>query len=155
MARFEAALARAEARAGLVPPEHAQTIARVCERAEFDVTALARAARSAGALAIPFAQSLTAQVAAVSAEASRFVHFGATSQDVMDTAAVLCLRSAGERLAALATRAGDACAQLAERHARTPVAAEIERDQLVGGLGKSRRTDSPPAGEVPSAMAPP
>jgi 3-carboxy-cis,cis-muconate cycloisomerase len=123
MARFEAALARAEARAGLVPPEHAQTIARVCERAEFDVTALARAARSAGALAIPFAQSLTAQVAAVSAEASRFVHFGATSQDVMDTAAVLCLRSAGERLAALATRAGDACAQLAERHARTPMAA--------------------------------
>jgi 3-carboxy-cis,cis-muconate cycloisomerase len=123
MARFEAALARAEARAGLIPAEHAQTIARVCERAEFDATALARAARTAGALAIPFVQQLTAQVAAVSAAAASFVHFGATSQDVMDTAAALCLRSAGERLAGLATRAGDACAQLAERHARTPVAA--------------------------------
>jgi len=123
MARFEAALARAEARAGLVPPEHAQTIARVCERAEFDAAALARAARTAGALAIPFVQSLTAQVAAASPEAARYVHFGATSQDVMDTAAVLCLRGAGERLAALATRAGDACAQHAERHARTPMAA--------------------------------
>ena len=123
MARFEAALALAEARAGLVPAEHAQTIARVCERAEFDATALARAARSAGALAIPFVQELTAQVAAASAEAARHVHFGATSQDVMDTAAVLCLRGAGERLIGLATRAGDAAAQLAERHALTPLAA--------------------------------
>jgi len=123
MARFEAALALAAARAGLVPAEHAQTIARVCERAEFDATALARAARTAGALAIPFVQQLTAQVATVSAEAARHVHFGATSQDVMDTAAALCVRSAGERLIALATRAGDAAAQLAERYARTPMTA--------------------------------
>lgn len=123
MARFEAALALAEARAGLVPAEHAQTIARVCERAEFDTSAIARAARAAGALAIPFVQQLTAQVAVVSADAARHVHFGATSQDVMDTAAALCLKSAGERLVGLATRAGDAAAQLAERHARTPIAA--------------------------------
>jgi len=123
MARFEAALALAESRTGLVPAEHAQTIARVCERAEFDATALARAARTTGAIAIPFVQSLTAQVAAVSAEAARHVHFGATSQDVTDTAVALCLRSAGERLIGLATRAGDAAAQLAERHARTPLAA--------------------------------
>jgi 3-carboxy-cis,cis-muconate cycloisomerase len=123
MARFEGALALAEARTGLVPAEHAQTIARVCERAEFDTAALARAARTAGALAIPFVQQLTAQVAAVSAEAARYVHFGATSQDVMDTAAALCLRSGGERLVGLATRAGDAAARLAERHARTPLAA--------------------------------
>jgi 3-carboxy-cis,cis-muconate cycloisomerase len=123
MARFEAALALAEARAGLVPAEHAQTIARVCERAEFDAAALARAARTAGALAIPFVHQLTAQVAAVSAQAARYVHFGATSQDVTDTAAVLCLRSAGERLIGLATRAGDAAARLAERHARTPMTA--------------------------------
>jgi 3-carboxy-cis,cis-muconate cycloisomerase len=123
MARFEAALARAEARAGLVPQEHARTIAQVCARAEFDAAALARAARAAGALAIPFVQSLTAQVASASAEAARSVHLGATSQDVMDTAAVLCLRGAGERLVGLATRAGDACARLAERHARTPMTA--------------------------------
>ena len=123
MARFEAALALAESRTGLVPAEHAQTIARVCERAEFDATALARAARTTGAIAIPFVQSLTAQVAAVSAEAARHVHFGATSQDVTDTAVALCLRSAGERLIGLATRAGDAAAQLAERHAHTPLAA--------------------------------
>jgi len=123
MARFEAALARASARAGLLPAADADVIAGVCERAEFDAAALARAARTAGTLAIPFVQQLTAQVAAVSQDAARHVHFGATSQDVIDSAAALCLKPACDRLLALATRAGDAAAQLAGRHARTPIAA--------------------------------
>jgi 3-carboxy-cis,cis-muconate cycloisomerase len=123
MARFEAALARASARAGLIPAADAETIARVCEHARFDAAALARAARSAGTLAIPFVQQLTAQVAAVSEDAARHVHFGATSQDVIDTAAALCLRPACEHLLVLTLRAGDAAAQLAGRHARTPIAA--------------------------------
>jgi 3-carboxy-cis,cis-muconate cycloisomerase len=123
MTRFEGALARASARVGLVPAADAETIARVCEHAEFDAAALARAARAAGTLAIPFVQQLTAQVAAASEGAAHHVHFGATSQDVIDTAVALCLKPACERLLALATRAGDAAAQLAERHARTPIAA--------------------------------
>jgi 3-carboxy-cis,cis-muconate cycloisomerase len=117
MARFEGALARASA-----PAEHAQIISRVCERAKFDATALAREGRT-GTLAIPFVKQLTAQVAAVSPEAARHVHAGATSQDVIDTAAVLCLKPACARVEELAIRLGDAAAELARRHARTPTAA--------------------------------
>ena len=115
MARFEAALARASK--GFVPPEHAETIARTCETAKFDARQLASDARTAGTLAIPFVRALTAQVPG---EAARYVHFGATSQDVTDTAVVLCLREAAQRMLALARRLGDAAASLAERHRDTP-----------------------------------
>ena len=122
MARFEGALARASARHGLVPAAHAEIISRVCERARFDAAALAREGR-AGTLAIPFVKQLTAEVAAVSKEAARHVHAGATSQDVIDTGAVLCLKPACARLAQLTVRLGNAAAELARRHAGTPTAA--------------------------------
>jgi 3-carboxy-cis,cis-muconate cycloisomerase len=122
MARFEGALARASAREGLVPAAHAEVISRVCERAQFDVAGLAREGR-AGTLAIPFVKQLTAQVASVSPEAARHVHAGATSQDVIDTGAVLCLKPAWARVAELTTRLGNAAAELARRHAGTPTAA--------------------------------
>jgi 3-carboxy-cis,cis-muconate cycloisomerase len=122
MAGFEGALARASARHGVVPAAHADTISRVCESARFDAPALAREGR-AGTLAIPFVKALTAQVAAVSPEAARHVHAGATSQDVIDTAAVLCFKPACARVIELAARLGDAAAALARRHARTPTAA--------------------------------
>lgn len=115
MARFEGALARASS--GFVPPAHAETIARTCETARFDARQLALDARTAGTLAIPFVRELTAQVPG---EAARYVHFGATSQDVMDTAMVLCLREASQRVLALSRRLGDAAASLAERHRDTP-----------------------------------
>ena len=122
MARFEGALARASARHGLLPQAQAELIARVCERARFDAGLLAREGR-AGTLVIPFVKQLTAQVAAESAEAARHVHAGATSQDVIDTACVLCLKPACARTVDLAVRLGDAAAALARRHARTPTAA--------------------------------
>jgi 3-carboxy-cis,cis-muconate cycloisomerase len=123
MARFEGALALACAKAGLVPAAEAEIIARTCAGARFDPTSLASAARRAGTLAIPFVKQLTEQVAASSPEAARYVHFGATSQDVIDTALVLCLRGAAERILGLARRLGDAAASVAERHAATPMAA--------------------------------
>ena len=122
MARFEGALARASARQGLVPTAHAETISRVCDGAQFDASALARAGRS-GTLAIPFVKQLTAEVAAVSPEAARHVHAGATSQDVIDTAVVLCLKPACARVVELTARLGDAAAELARRHASMPTAA--------------------------------
>jgi len=115
MARFEAALARAS-----LPAAHAEVISRVCESARFDAAALAREGRS-GTLAIPFVKALTAQVAAVSKEAAKHVHAGATSQDVIDTAAVLCLKPACARIHDLTVRLGDAAAQLA--HRKIPTAA--------------------------------
>ena len=123
MASFEAALARACSHAGLVPGDAAKTIAEVAARAQFDAASLARAARAAGALTIPFVKRLTEQVAAVSPEAARYVHLGATSQDVIDTGVVLCLLPASARVLSLAKRLGDATAALARRHARTPMAA--------------------------------
>ena len=123
MARFEAALAVAAARAGLLPAAHARTIAQVCAGARFDAGALARAAREAGTLAIPFVKELAARVAAVSPEAAQHVHVGATSQDVIDSACALCLKVGAERIVELTRALGDAAASLAERHARTPTVA--------------------------------
>jgi 3-carboxy-cis,cis-muconate cycloisomerase len=120
MSRFEAALARASAAAGFFPAAHAETIARVCGQAKFDVDGLAQEARRAGTLAIPFVKALTAQVPA---EAARYVHFGATSQDVIDTGVALCLKEAAQRVAALTGRLGDAAAELARRHRDTPTVA--------------------------------
>lgn len=120
MARFEGALAVASARAGVIPDADARAIQEACSRATFDAAALAREARNAGTLAIPFVAALRAQVPG---EAARYVHFGATSQDVMDTAAALCLKQAAERISALAVELGDAAAALARRHAGTPTVA--------------------------------
>jgi 3-carboxy-cis,cis-muconate cycloisomerase len=113
MARFEGALARASA-----PAPHAEVIGRVCESARFDAAALARDGR-ASTLAIPFVKALTAQVAAVSKDAAKHVHAGATSQDVIDTAAVLCLKPACARIIDLAVRLGDAAAKLTRNRTAT------------------------------------
>lgn len=123
MARFEGALAMASVGAGFVPADAAAIIAKVAAHAKFDADAIGKAARRSATLAIPFVKSLTEQVGAVSADAARYVHFGATSQDVVDTGIVLCLGPASERLLSLAKRAGDAAAVLAKRHAKTPMAA--------------------------------
>ncbi|HTP61591.1 MAG TPA: 3-carboxy-cis,cis-muconate cycloisomerase [Burkholderiales bacterium] len=123
MARFEAALAKASVAAGLVPADAAAAIANVAAGAKFDAIELGRAARRSATLAIPFVKSLTQQVAAVSPEAARYVHFGATSQDVVDTGVVLCLLPVSQRVLSLSQRIGDAAAALARRHAKTPMAA--------------------------------
>jgi 3-carboxy-cis,cis-muconate cycloisomerase len=124
LARFEAALALAEADAGLVPQQAAAAIAACCERvaadpASLDVAALARAARDAGTLAIPFVKALTAIVAADAPQAARWVHVGATSQDLADTALALQSTAAAVPLLGLLDRAGDALAGLAEGHRMT------------------------------------
>ena len=118
MARFEGALARAGARAGFFAAAHAEVIAAVCESASFDIPALASEARNAGTLTIPFVAALRKQV---SADAARYLHFGATSQDVSDTALALCLKPAMERTATLARELGDTLAAVARRHADTPM----------------------------------
>ncbi|HLX79454.1 MAG TPA: lyase family protein [Burkholderiales bacterium] len=123
MARFEGALALASARAGVVPDAAARAIAEVAASAMFDAAALAPAARRASTLAIPFVKELTSQVARKSADAARYVHFGATSQDAIDTGVVLCLVAGSARALALSRRLGDAAAALARRHALTPTAA--------------------------------
>jgi len=123
MARFEAALAQASAAAGMFGAQEAEAIARACRDARFDVPALASEARRDGTLAIPFVKALRAQVAVVSAGAAPHLHAGATSQDVQETAMVLCLREAAARIEALASRAGNAAARLASAHGGTATTA--------------------------------
>ena len=94
MLDFEAALARAEARCGIVPESQAQIIAGKCRAENFDLSAIARDAALAGNLAIPLVKKLTELVAHQDKDAARFVHWGATSQDAIDTATILQLRRA-------------------------------------------------------------
>ena len=122
MLDFEAALARAEARVGMLRPDVAKAIADHCDADRFDRDALAQATAKAGNPAIPLIAALTAQVGQDDAEAARYVHWGATSQDAMDTGLVLQLRSALDALDADLARLAQAYAQLAERTADLPLA---------------------------------
>jgi 3-carboxy-cis,cis-muconate cycloisomerase len=80
--------------AGLISPTIAETISSSCRVELIDLPALAQAMPSAGNLAIPLLKQLNSVVARNSPQASRYVHFGATSQDALDTGLVLQLRSA-------------------------------------------------------------
>lgn len=94
MLRFEVALARAEARQQLIPATAAEQIEAAATDATFDAAAIARDARASGTIAIPFVAALTARVRDADPPSATFVHWGATSQDVTDTAMVLCLAQA-------------------------------------------------------------
>src|SRR3989338_8864561 len=94
MLDFEAALARAEARVGLIPQSAVAPIEAACRAERYDFAELAEAIALAGNSAIPLVKALGRQVAAVDPQAERYVHLGATSQDAMDTGLVLQLRQA-------------------------------------------------------------
>jgi 3-carboxy-cis,cis-muconate cycloisomerase len=119
---FEAALARAEARAGVIPAAVVPAIAGSCKADRFDAEAIARAAAIAGNPVIPLVRMLTSVVEKHDAEAARFVHWGATSQDAMDTALVLQLRPALQAIQGELDRLAKALARLADLHRATPVA---------------------------------
>lgn len=116
---FEAALARAVAQAGLIPTKHAPIIAAACDPALYDPAPLAEAARRTATLTVPVVKALTAEVAKRDAEAAAYVHWGATSQDVIDTAMV---RQLGEALPPILKGIDDiveAFATLARKHRET------------------------------------
>lgn len=122
MLRFEGALALAEAELGIVPITLASVIADVAGRLSVDLAALAEKAPAAGNLAIPLIKQLTAAVAVENAEAAAFVHWGATSQDVIDTGAMLQARRAIDHLAAELGAINASLAQIARDHADTVMA---------------------------------
>src|SRR3569833_3081261 len=118
---FEAALARAEARVGVIPAAAVDAIAACCRADGIDLAALARAAGDAGNLAIPLVKQLTAEVEKRDEEASKYVHWGATSQDVIDTGTVLQLRDALGLIEQELVQLAAAVALLAERYRDTPM----------------------------------
>ncbi|MGH6714508.1 MAG: 3-carboxy-cis,cis-muconate cycloisomerase [Bradyrhizobium sp.] len=119
MLDFEAALARAEAATGVIPGHAAGPIASACRAESFDLATLAEAATRSGNLAIPLVKALTANVAKADADAARYVHWGATSQDVIDTGAMLGLRAGIDALLADTGRAIAGFAKLARAHRHT------------------------------------
>jgi 3-carboxy-cis,cis-muconate cycloisomerase len=119
MLDFEAALARAEAATGVIPAAAMGPIEHACKATAFDLAALAEAATKSGNLAIPLVKALTAAVARTDPEAARYVHWGATSQDVIDTAAMLMLRAGIDALLSDIDRAVAGFARLARRHRHT------------------------------------
>jgi 3-carboxy-cis,cis-muconate cycloisomerase len=94
MLDFEAALARAEVRCGVIPGAAAEVIAGKCKPELLDAAALAQSTKLSANPAIPMVKQLTALVAKQDQYAARFVHWGATSQDVNDTGLVLQIREA-------------------------------------------------------------
>ena len=119
MLRTEATLAAAQARVGLFPAEHAAAIAAACEPSHFDIDDLGRAAQASGTLVVPLVERLRA---AVGGEAAAHVHFGATSQDIIDTATMLVAQAALSAIVAEVDAAGDAAARLATEHTQTVMA---------------------------------
>ena len=92
MLDFEAALARAQSQAGAIPPGVGEAVTAACHAERFDIDAIVADGARVGTLAIPLVRQLTARVAAQQPDAALYVHWGATSQDVLDTAQVLVAR---------------------------------------------------------------
>lgn len=141
MLDFEAALARAQARLGMIPAAAVPAIVAQCRVERFDLDALGREAALAGNALIPLVKALTAHVASGDASAAGHVHQGATSQDATDTGLVLQLRAGFDLIATELDRLATALARLADAHRDTPMAGRTWLQQgqpIVFGLKAAR-----------------
>jgi 3-carboxy-cis,cis-muconate cycloisomerase len=131
MLDFEAALARAEAAVGVVTATAAGEIADACRAERYDLVALAEAADQAGDIVIPLINALAIEVSRRNKTAAGFVHWGASGQDVIDTALVLELRAAIDALVVDLDIAVKAFTTLAGRHRRTLAVARTMLQQAL------------------------
>ncbi|WP_233869012.1 3-carboxy-cis,cis-muconate cycloisomerase [Paraburkholderia adhaesiva] len=120
MLDVEAALACASAAHGVIPQAAVPAIVAACDAEQLDAEALARDAALGGNLAIPLVKQLTARVKAADPVASKYVHWGATSQDIIDTATVLQLRDALDLIEGGLDALCTTLAALARTHRATP-----------------------------------
>jgi 3-carboxy-cis,cis-muconate cycloisomerase len=110
MLRFEVALAEALEQNNLAPPGTAADLSKI-DASLLDLEALAQSARLAGNICIPFVKQFTAKVAEINPASAGYVHWGATSQDVIDTATMLQIQAA---LPLLQRDLGQTCDTLAK-----------------------------------------
>lgn len=120
MLLVEAALARVQGRLGLIPGDAAHVIAKAAPAAAIDPAALGAGTATAGVSAPALVAALRA---GLPPEAARWVHFGATSQDIIDTGLVLRLRRAFDHIDSRLERLCQTLAELAAREAETVMAA--------------------------------
>ena len=126
--RTEAALARAQAQAGELEPERAESIAAACRIDNVDLSALWADTANVGYPILPLVRQLTERLPE---HARGSLHYGATTQDIMDTGLSLQLVEAVDRLAVLTDDLGDALARQAQIHAHTVMAGRTHGQQAV------------------------
>jgi 3-carboxy-cis,cis-muconate cycloisomerase len=123
MLDFEAALARSEAAVAVIPASAVDRISAACKAERYDLAALGEAAARAGNVATAVIAALTDEVAKTDVEAARFVHWGATAQDLADSALMLELRAGLDALITDLNTAIDGFTLIAGRHRRTAAVA--------------------------------
>ena len=118
MLQAEVALAKAQAQVGVIPVSAAISIEQVADHAlaNIDLTALATATGLAGNIAIPLVKQFTALVKQQDEDAARYVHWGATSQDIIDTATILQCRDALKLIEKQLQHSYQICLKQAERY---------------------------------------
>ena len=121
MLKVEAALAAALAKSGIISQEQAEAIGKACRPDAFDADKMDALGAIAGTPVIPLVKELVAKTKSHSEEAARFVHFGSTSQDILDTAMVLLLKDCVSTITKDLSRAQIAFTKLAHTHALTPM----------------------------------
>ncbi len=109
------------AKTGIISKEQADAIGKACQSDGFDADKLNRLGATAGTPVIPLVKELVAQTKSHSEEAARFVHFGATSQDILDTATVLLLKDSVSTISKNLSRTQIAFTKLAKAHVLTPM----------------------------------
>ena len=123
MAAFEGALASAQAAAGLIPKTSAKAIVRACKTALPEANDIYEKAIAAGNPAIPFLNHLTTAVASEDSNAAAHIHFGATSQDLIDSANMMALAEIADALDSMLLQVASDLRKLAITHAETPMVA--------------------------------
>ncbi len=131
MLGFEAMLASALEAESVAPPGTADVVTRHCDPDLYDIAELGRAATLAGNPAIPLVKALTARVAAVAPEQAKWVHFGATSQDVIDSGYVHVLGNGLKLIDLRLGRLVHAMRALLETHRATPMIGRTFLQQAV------------------------
>ena len=128
MLEFESALARAEAQVGIVPSEAVAAISERCDPGLYDFDDVLERGRAVGSPPEPLVRALREKVGG---DAAGYVHWGATSQDVMDTASMLVARGALDLVLVELEGLTASLARLAEAHRSTPMAARTMLQQAL------------------------
>jgi 3-carboxy-cis,cis-muconate cycloisomerase len=157
----ERALALAEGRAGVISGEDAAAVAAACDASLYDIAELTVDGRAAGNPAEPLVRALRARIGESRAACA---HRGATSQDIVDSAAMLVAQRASRLIDTDLRGAADECAQLAAEHRETVMAARTLLQQAVPttfglkaagwlvGLVESRRRLAAVADSLPAQL---
>ena len=131
MLEVEAALARAQGKLGVIPLEAANAIDTATQTLEIDLEGLKAGVEHDGFPVIELVRQLREHLAEDPSEAANFVHFGATTQDILDTARVLQLRTALEIMVRHLERLIASLARLAQQHQRTLMAGRTHTQQAL------------------------